>query len=439
MSSREDDDWLMVEAPPVVEPNVQSESDELEEEDEHDEDDKRSDSSAAFEPVPSQSVPQSAEPVAPVTSKQLAAGDGDSDFRGHLTPDQRREIRSKFVGDIHIFFDTDVEKMRAKGISLPQTFYRTFYENSATLSRYVTVDTHVKYRERKDLRIDDGNAFQSVGYFSIDPCMLLEAIERHLVWNQTRIPTAYISVFDEKKYAEQRASFHYKKAKRVGQRVCVAGIHTQGLVPATIRGTCSFTVIVFTKISGGESQKLKQYTQRVDIPVWIHEKAKIEYGSIITPKQLEKSGADMWMAIKELRFSNLKGAGPRASRTADVICADGHTFEWLCCGAIPESRITGVWPYVKDRLYSTDPGVPIQSCENSGQPWHFNWKNKRWEPGVLLAPPPTTATTEPSPKRRRVDDGGSREAAPCERCDNRPVLSMSMIQSIVDIEPLSCT
>jgi len=60
----------------------------------------------------------------------------------------------------------------------------------------VTVDTHVKHRKRKDLKMDDRNAFQAVAVFSLDQNMFLDEIERHLVWNQKRIPSAYISVFN---------------------------------------------------------------------------------------------------------------------------------------------------------------------------------------------------------------------------------------------------
>lgn len=44
--------------------------------------------------------------------------------------------------------------------------------------------------------MDDHNAFQAVAVFSLDQNMFLEEIERHLVWNQKKIPSAYISVFN---------------------------------------------------------------------------------------------------------------------------------------------------------------------------------------------------------------------------------------------------
>ena len=59
----------------------------------------------------------------------------------------------------------------------------------------MTVDTHVKHRKRKDLKMDDRNAFQAVAVFSLDQNMFLDEIERHLVWNQKRIPSAYIYRF----------------------------------------------------------------------------------------------------------------------------------------------------------------------------------------------------------------------------------------------------
>ena len=161
-------------------------------------------------------------------------------------------------------------------------------------------------------------------------------------------------------------------------------MHTKGLVPATIRGLCETTVKVFIRTSVlGESVKIKRYSRYVDIPVWIHKKSMDEYGRIITPEQLKKSGADMWMSITELRKSNLKIGGPKFSKTRDVICAQGHDYEWLCCGGILESRVTGVWPWDGKQSHMIDPGYPIRSVEHSGQPWVWDWNKKMWLPDLF--------------------------------------------------------
>ena len=58
-------------------------------------------------------------------------------------------------------------------------------------------DTHAKHRETPGLKIKEGNAFQAVGEFKIETEATKERIERHLVWNKKKNPSAYISVFDE--------------------------------------------------------------------------------------------------------------------------------------------------------------------------------------------------------------------------------------------------
>jgi predicted transcriptional regulator len=79
---------------------------------------------------------------------------------------------------------------------LPTSFYRTFYETSVTLSSRVSKDTHVKHRERQDLKITKGNAFQAVGRVVLERDLTKQRIERHLVWNKKRGPSTWISVFN---------------------------------------------------------------------------------------------------------------------------------------------------------------------------------------------------------------------------------------------------
>ncbi|KAF1936911.1 hypothetical protein EJ02DRAFT_69741 [Clathrospora elynae] len=69
--------------------------------------------------------------------------------------------------------------MRARNGLLPLRFYGTFYETSAMLSRYVTIDTQVKYRKRKDLKTKDSAAFPSVAEFDVPECLTKEGIELH--------------------------------------------------------------------------------------------------------------------------------------------------------------------------------------------------------------------------------------------------------------------
>jgi hypothetical protein len=91
----------------------------------------------------------------------------------------------------------------------------------------------------------------------------------------------------------------------------------------------------------------------------------------------------------------------------DSICAKGHDYEWLCCGSIPDSNILGVFPWDGKQLHFQDPGYPIRSFENSGQPWVWNWSEKMWLPdyhGILSI---TTQTNSTGHKRKRGNDDAS--------------------------------
>lgn len=84
-----------------------------------------------------------------------------------------------------------------KSNMLPESLFRTFYEISATLSSRVSKDTHVRHRENEQLKLREGNAFQTVGEVNFNKGVTKEGIERHLVWNKKRDPSTWISMFDE--------------------------------------------------------------------------------------------------------------------------------------------------------------------------------------------------------------------------------------------------
>ena len=96
-------------------------------------------------------------------------------------------------------FDKSQEQLRKKtrGGSklLPPTLYRVFYEGSATLSSRVSKDTHVRHRENKQLKLRNGNAFQTIGEVVFNKSVTKEGIERHLVWNKKKDPSTWISMF----------------------------------------------------------------------------------------------------------------------------------------------------------------------------------------------------------------------------------------------------
>ncbi|KAH7359825.1 hypothetical protein BKA66DRAFT_372905, partial [Pyrenochaeta sp. MPI-SDFR-AT-0127] len=293
--------------------------------------------------------------------------DSVDDWDAPLAAYQQKEVTSKLLDPIQITFKRSAERIRAQKPLLPAKFYRTFYETSATLSSFVSIDTHVKHRKRPDLKIDKSNAFQAVAEFKIHQFLTKEAIERHLVWNQKKKPSAFISAFN--KFSIQR----------IGQRVSVAQISTSGLIPATVQAKCESIVNIFNKHKcTPEILKSKTFVQDVKIPVWIRQTSKEGFGSSMTAEELATSGADIWLSITEIRKSNLKELGPKSMTNRDIICAKGHDYEWLCCGNIPLSFITNVMPWDGKTLFHKNPGSPIRSFENSGQPWVFNWEKKMW-------------------------------------------------------------
>jgi hypothetical protein len=79
---------------------------------------------------------------------------------------------------------------------VPDSFLRTGYETSITLSDYTSKDTHAKHREEPHLRITSGNAFQAIAKFTLPGDLNRERIERHLIWNKKMNPSCYISAFN---------------------------------------------------------------------------------------------------------------------------------------------------------------------------------------------------------------------------------------------------
>jgi hypothetical protein len=89
------------------------------------------------------------------------------------------------------------ERLRAKGHLLPNKFYRTAYENSATMSQFVTPDCLVKHRDVPHLKLHEGNAFQNVGDFIATRDMVRPRIERQLKTQMKKDPSPFVSMFDD--------------------------------------------------------------------------------------------------------------------------------------------------------------------------------------------------------------------------------------------------
>jgi hypothetical protein len=289
--------------------------------------------------------------------------------------------------------ETHREKNKSKII--PKYFYRTSYETSITLSGYTSKDTHAKHREQPELRITKGNAFQAICPFTITSDMTRERIERHLIWNKKRDPSSYVSAFNKlckssrgtpvanqltvSAHAVRRAGFHYKQSQRIGHRVFIAQIDTEGFVAATISAKCRTTVDIITKRRlNSDLVESSYHFFDVDIPVWIRDPRRPEDRTDLTVEELTTLGTDMWTSISELRESNLKnGPKSRVKYSRDCICSKGHSYEWLACGVIPKSCIVRVMPYDGKVLYKSRTTQIIRSLDSS-QPWVWSWDKEMW-------------------------------------------------------------
>ncbi|KAI4654935.1 uncharacterized protein J4E78_007114 [Alternaria triticimaculans] len=343
--------------------------------------------------------------AAAIAEASLEGDDEDSDFHGQLAENQRRVIESVLLDPVTITFDDLAERLRSHGTPLPAYFYRTFYETSATLSKYVPVDMHTKHRTDDKLKMEAGMAFQPVAKFNVHGYLHREGIERQLVWNQKKDPSAFISVFNELCHAKRRAGFHHDESQRIGQRVSIARISSEGLEPVTVHAQVESKICIYTKEVGhAEVKKWKKVWRDVDIPAWVHKKAREKYGNTIDPEQLTESGADMWVSITEIRLSNLKNSGPSGSIKRDSICAKGHDYEWLSCGSISDDRILNVWPWDGRKLHTRDPGRPIRSVANSGQPWVWDMPKTMWVPDWIRKSDVPEQAQDTGKKRKRNDD-----------------------------------
>jgi hypothetical protein len=110
------------------------------------------------------------------------------------------------------------------------------------------------------LKINKPNAFHAISAFSVRKKLHREDIERQLIWNKVVDPSSYISNFNKQskstqaagllpeltssECAEKRCHFHYKRSQRIGQRVYITEISSEGLVAATVVGRCQTLVKV---------------------------------------------------------------------------------------------------------------------------------------------------------------------------------------------------
>ncbi|KAF2636198.1 hypothetical protein P280DRAFT_522442 [Massarina eburnea CBS 473.64] len=303
--------------------------------------------------------------------------------------ESNQTIGSKLIGPISITFRETDELVRGASNRLPSSLYRTFYENSATLSSYVSKHTHVRHRQEPHLKLRSGVAFQSIEDFDPNRDLTKVRIERHLVWNQKKDPSSYISTFSNRDSALRRAHFHYDTSNRIGHRVAIAEISTNDLVAVTIRGTLSECIKTtwrekeFPYMS--RSQDTNEKEREVQIPAWISKPAR-------PAKDSENTNS-----ISVEQFSNLR-----------VPAAQGHDFEWLATGQIPKTRITRVMPFDGFEIYEERKEGRTITSRSSEEPWVFNWASRMWVLSHSLWKPEIAARKKRyhdkrNPKKRNVE------------------------------------
>jgi endo-1,4-beta-D-glucanase Y len=85
---------------------------------------------------------------------------------------------------------------RIKAGLLPSSFFRTFYEGSITLSRYVTADCLPKHRDVPHLKSEKENAIHGMADFVATRDMTPERIEEQLDSRQRQHPSSFISALN---------------------------------------------------------------------------------------------------------------------------------------------------------------------------------------------------------------------------------------------------
>jgi hypothetical protein len=150
-------------------------------------------------------------------------------------------------------------------------------------------------------------------------------------------------------------------------------------VAATVSAVCETTVKVVTKRKfQRELIKITDHKFIVNIPVWIRDPRRSDSRVNLSAEEFADLGAEMWISITELRKSNLRD-GPKSTikRPINYICADGHDYEWLACGAIPKACILHVMPFDGRELHTQQTTRIIKSIYST-EPWVWNWERTRW-------------------------------------------------------------
>ncbi|OAL48615.1 hypothetical protein IQ07DRAFT_645398 [Pyrenochaeta sp. DS3sAY3a] len=293
-------------------------------------------------------------------------------------------IESRLVNPI-ITFTERAEALRNAEVGhrrrLPEFLYRTTHESSGTLCSRISEHNHSRHRENEALKLRKRNAFQAMGKVRPRRDLTRMRIERHLIWNQKRDLSSWISVFDDLAPAEKRADFHSNKSAIVAHRVSIAKIKTAGLVAATISADCITRRNVTIKkpqpflglplvIDVTQSATTKR---RVHMPIYVNEETiPTDRSPIHLDQMLKKPGAEIWVSTTQLENSDVMRQPRRHGRNVRVIGMPGQEYEWLTLGHIKESRIEYMMPYDGEMLHVRR-GPKTVFSRHSHDDWVWDW------------------------------------------------------------------
>jgi hypothetical protein len=164
-------------------------------------------------PTPSSTGRSHSPENAPVSDLQVQSQPaGPSQQRAVKAKSKGPPSRSELIGnpEMYIFFfsfffskltnlstfDQHEERVRAHANNRPSHLYRSFFEDSATLSAFVPKACHKKHKDVPHLKLADENAFQNHGDFHPLLDMTPERMRRQHQTPKKIDPSPFVSTFD---------------------------------------------------------------------------------------------------------------------------------------------------------------------------------------------------------------------------------------------------
>jgi hypothetical protein len=118
------------------------------------------------------------------------------------------------------------------------------------------------------------------------------------------------------------------------------------------------------------------------------------------------------------------GPKSRVGRKRNYMCATGHDYKWLACGAIPKARVLKVMPYDGKQLYKKRTTKIVRSI-NSIDDWVFDWDKQKWILDPTMA---ATADMRAEELRKAQALERSLDGDDLEMSEDQPVKQLEMVE-----------